>query len=74
MKDSDKSKLSAREEEIMSAIRKNNGIRIKDLARLLDMWDSNLRKKINILRQKGLVEKFIHDKYTCVRIRTELDK
>lgn len=64
-------KLSTREKEIINAIEHNNGIRIKDLAKLLGMWDSNLRKKINLLVQRGLVERLIEDKYTCVRIKEE---
>lgn len=62
------------EQRIIEAIGKNNGIRIKDLARILGMWDSNLRKRINVLDQNGIVERFVQDGYTCVRVKVEREK
>lgn len=62
------------EQRIIDAIRKNNGIRIKDLARILGMWDSNLRKRINVLVKKDIVERFVQDGYTCVRVKVEREK
>ena len=59
--------LTAREEEIVDAIKHKDGVRIKDLAKLLGMWDGNLRNKINDLVKMGIVEKFIKDKYICDR-------
>lgn len=58
-----------RDDEIVMTIRENNGIRIKDLAKLLSMWDSNLRKRLNLLNKEGKVERFIQKDYTCVKIK-----
>ena len=58
-----------KDDEIVESIRENNGIRIKDLAKLLGMWDSNLRKRLKLLNKEGKVEKFIQEDYTCVKIK-----
>jgi DeoR/GlpR family transcriptional regulator of sugar metabolism len=58
-----------RDEEIIELINNNKGIRIKDLAKLLSMWDSNLRKKIKLLAENNKVERFNSKGYTCVRIK-----
>ena len=62
-------KVQNRDEEIINAIKKNKGIRIRDLAKSLGMWDSNLRKKLNVLVSENQVERFIENKYTCVRLK-----
>lgn len=65
-----KEKISNRNDEILSVIRENNGIKIKDLARQLEMWDGNLRKRINALVKTKRIEKFVDgENYTCVKIR-----
>ena len=56
-------------DEILDAIKNSNEIKIKDLSKQLGMWDSNLRKKINILVMEEKVEKFKLDKYLHVRIK-----
>lgn len=59
------------EERIIEAIRKKSGFRIIDLAKQLGLWDSNLRKRIKVLVQKGVLETYVHGNYLCVRIRNE---
>ena len=56
-------------EKIIQVISNNNEIRIKDLAKSLGMWDSNLRKKIKVLVEEGKIEVFQKDKYKCVRVK-----
>lgn len=58
-----------RKEEILKLLKSNKEMKVKDLAKELGMWDSHLRKKINILIKDELVEKFIKDNYTYVKIR-----
>ena len=67
--DSPKKRSLTRKEEVVKAIKDNNEIRIKDLAKLLCMWESNLRKNIKVLIEEGKVEKFTKNNYVCVRIR-----
>jgi predicted transcriptional regulator len=66
---SNKKRTIKREREIIQSIENNEGIKIKDLAKLLEMWDSNLRKMIKILVEQEKVEKFRKDNYICVRIK-----
>ncbi len=66
--DSPKKKSLTRKEEVIKAIKDNDEIRIKDLAKLLRMWESNLRKKIKVLIEEGKVERFTKNNYVCVRI------
>ncbi len=59
------------EDRIIEAIRRNEGIRVKDLVRMLNMWDGNLRREVGTLVRKGVLEKFIKDDFVCVRFRKE---
>lgn len=66
-----KKRIMKHEAEIIQAIEKNKEIRITDLAKLLCMWDGNLRKMINALVQEHKIERFIKDNYIYVKIKTE---
>ncbi len=55
------------EERIVEALRNRNGIRMMDLAKMLGMYDSNLRKKIQVLVQRGVAGRYLDDRHTCVR-------
>jgi DNA-binding MarR family transcriptional regulator len=59
----------AREDAILEKIVNNEGIRIKDLAKKLGMWDGNLRRNVERLVKKGIVAKYVENDYVCVKIK-----
>ena len=69
MKISRDTDLTERETEVINAVKSHNHIRIKDLAKKLEMWDSNLRKMIVKLEEKGYLHKYVQDNFTCVKLK-----
>jgi len=63
-----KAKRLTVKEKLVKAIGDSEGIRIKDLAKVLDMWYGNVSREVGLLAKSGRIEKFVADGYVWVRL------